>query len=292
MCKQNINNTAGRDEQTPEQKWKNATIANNFIFYKVMYNNQDVCKELLEILLQIKIDHIVMHIEETIEIDYDKKGVRLDVYAQGSDKAFDIEMQSTDKGEIPERARYYQGILDVNELNSGQEYKDLKDSYVIFICVSDIFKKGLAKYTFENLCLENPEIKLNDRAYKYFFIASNYGKILDENQKTFLKFVMSPNAKGTDSFTEKLTRLVEEAKHNMQWRKQFMEWEREMAYKFREGKAEGLVEGEQKKAEADALAFLKEGDAPEKIARCIGLPLEFVLELKEKVPELQGNFTN
>ena len=71
-----------------------------------------------------------------------------------------------------------------------------------------------------------------------------------------------------------------------------MEWEREMAYKFREGKAEGLVEGEQKKAEADALAFLKEGDAPEKIARCIGLPLEFVLELKEKVPELQGNFTN
>ena len=174
MCKQIINSSADETEQQLEQKWKNATIANNFIFYKVMQNNEDVCKELLEILLQIKIDHIVMHTEETIEIDYDKKGIRLDVYAEGADKAFDLEMQSTDKGELPERARYYQGVLDVQALSSGADYKELKDNYVIFICVPDIFKKGLAKYTFENLCLENTEIKLNDRAYKYFFIAENY----------------------------------------------------------------------------------------------------------------------
>ena len=71
------------EKLSPEQKWEKATIANNFIFYKVMHNNPDVCKELLEILLQIKIDHITMHTEETIEVDYGKKGVRLDVYAVG-----------------------------------------------------------------------------------------------------------------------------------------------------------------------------------------------------------------
>ena len=54
-----------------------------------------------------------------------------------------------------------------------------------------------------------------------------------------------------------------------------MEWEREMAYKFREGK--------QEKAEEDAIAFLKEGDSPEKISRCIGLPLEKVLELQKEI---------
>ena len=58
---------------TPEEKWEKATIANNFIFYKIMQNNHDVCKELLEILLKIKIDHIEMHNEEIIEIDYGKK---------------------------------------------------------------------------------------------------------------------------------------------------------------------------------------------------------------------------
>ena len=267
------------DELNLEAKWKNATIANNFIFYKVMHNNPDVCKELLEILLQINIDHITMHTEETIEVDYDKKSVRLDVYAVGSDKAYNLEMQTTDKGELPERARYYQGILDVQELNQGGEYKNLKDSYVIFICVPDIFKKGLAKYTFENLCLENPEIKLNDRAYKYYFIATNYDKILDEKQKAFLELVMTPDAKNTNSFTEKISRLVEEAKQNSKWRKQFMDLEREYAYKFREGKAEGIKE----KAEEVAIPLLSEGDSPEKISRCLKLPIEKILELQKNL---------
>ena len=275
MCKQIINSSADETEQQLEQKWKNATIANNFIFYKVMQNNEDVCKELLEILLQIKIDHIVMHTEETIEIDYDKKGIRLDVYAEGSDKAFDLEMQSTDKRELPERARYYQGVLDVQALSSGADYKELKDNYVIFICVPDIFERGLAKYTFENLCLENTEIKLNDRAYKYFFIAQNYDKILDERQKAFLKLVMSPKATGTDSFTEKVTKLVEEAKLNTQWRKQFMEWEREMARKFREGKEEGEL---LKAIEAAVLIVNKYKATPESAASDVGAPLDKVLE--------------
>ena len=59
--------------------------------------------------------------------------------------------------------------------------------YIIFICISDIFQKGLPTYHFENLCTENPEIKLNDKAYKYFFIAKNYDKLTDEKQKNFLK---------------------------------------------------------------------------------------------------------
>ena len=44
------------DEISLKEKWENATIANNFIFYKVMRHNQDVCKELLEILLEMEID--------------------------------------------------------------------------------------------------------------------------------------------------------------------------------------------------------------------------------------------
>ncbi len=258
---------------TPEEKWEHATIANNFIFYKVMHNNPDVCKELLEILLQIKIDHIDMKQEETVLVDYGKKGVRLDVYAVGKDKAYSIEMQATDTGELPERSRYYQGVLDVSELNSGTTYKELKDGYVIFICVPDVFGKGYAKYTFENLCLENPEIKLNDRTYKYFFIASNYDKILDEKQKAFLKLVI--NNESTSDFADKVSKLVDNAKHNTQWRKQFMDLEIEKRYAFQQGAQQQAIE--------DAIEFLKEGIAPEKIAKCIKLPLEKVLELQQQL---------
>ena len=268
---------------TPEEKWEKATIANNFIFYKIMQNNHDVCKELLEILLKIKIDHIEMHNEEIIEIDYEKKGIRLDVYAVGTSKAFDLEMQATDTGELPERARFYQAALDVSELNSGQTYKELKDSYIVFICIPDIFGKGLAKYTFENLCMEDPKIKLNDRTYKYFFIAENCGKINDVRQKSFLKLLSSNKNVGTDAFADKIAKLVEEAKHNTEWRRQYMEFERYMTYSFREGKEEGLLEGSQKKAEETAVELLKENISPEIIAKCVKLPLEKVIELQESI---------
>ena len=77
---------------TPEEKWEKATIANNFIFYKVMRNNPDVCKELLEILLEMEIDHIEIRSEETVEIDFGSKGIRLDVYAKNASQAFNMEM--------------------------------------------------------------------------------------------------------------------------------------------------------------------------------------------------------
>ena len=68
--------------------------------------------------------------------------------------------------------------------------------------------------------------------------------------------------------------MVEAAKHNTQWRKQFMEFERQMAYSFREGKAEAKEEV--------VVEMLKKDISPELIAECVKLPLEKVLELQEK----------
>lgn len=266
---------------TLEQKWEQATLANNFIFYKVMHNHPDVCKELLEILLEIKIDHIKMKQEDDVKIDYGKKGIRLDVYAVGNTVAYNIEMQATDTGELPERARFYQSVLDVDDLNEGGSYKDLKTSYIIFICIPDIFNKGLAKYTFENTCIEKTGLKLNDRSYKLFFIAENYDKIFNEEQKSFLKLVVSNDSTG--DFSDKLSRLVEDAKHNTQWRKQFMDLEIEKIYSFRAGKAEGLAEGAQEKAVETAEIMLSDNLPLDKVAFYSGLSLEQVKELAAKI---------
>ena len=270
---------------TPEEKWEQATIANNYIFYKVMHENPDICKELLEILLEMKIDRIEIYQEKELLAEFGKKGIRMDVYARGMDKSFDLEIQACDTGELPERARYYQGLMDTTQLESGQDFKNLNSSYIIFICIPDIFKKGLGKYTFENLCLENPEIKLNDRAYKYFFIARNYDKLLNEQQKAFMKCMLSNESSST--FTEKIIRMVKNAKLNTQWRNSFMEFERQLAYSFREGKAEGkaegIAEGIDKKAVEASVELLKKGIAPEIIAECEKLPLERVLELEKGI---------
>ena len=261
-------------ELTPEQKWEKATIANNFIFYKVMRHNPDVCKELLEILLEMEIDHIEMRGEETVEIDFGSKGIRLDVYAKNNTHSFNLEMQTADSKELPERARYYQGSIDVDCLKSGEKYKALKDSYVIFICVQDIFEKGLACYSFENLCREDTSIRLNDRALKYFFIAQNCDKILNEKQKAFLQLVLGQKA--SDNFTRRIEELTEEAKHNTQWRHQYMEWERQRTYDFENGKESKAIEV--------AINLLKMNKlSPDEIANAEDLPLERVLKLQKEI---------
>lgn len=266
------------ENQNNGQKWEDLTIANNFIFYKVMHNNPDVCKELLEILLEFPIEKIEMSQEEEIDIDFGSKGVRLDVYAKDADglKVYNIEMQASDTKELPERARYYQGVIDVDLLKSGQKYKDLKTSFIIFICVEDIFEKGLPKYTFENLCKEDTKIKLNDRAYKYFFISKNCDRILNKRQKAFLRMVTENKA--SDDFTSRIKSLVDDAKRNTQWRKQYMEWEREKTYERDAGREEQALE--------DALMLIKKYNAtPETAASDTGAPLDKVLEaLKEPSP--------
>ena len=280
-----------KSELTPEQKWEKATIANNFIFYKVMRHNPDVCKELLEILLEMEIDHIDMRGEETVEIAFGNKGIRLDVYAKNCTQAFNLEMQTSDTKELPERARYYQGSIDVDSLNSGEKYKELKDSYVIFICIKDIFEKGLACYSFENLCRENTSIHLNDRAFKYFFIAQNYDKILNEKQKAFLQLVLGQKA--SNNFTRRIEELTEEAKHNTQWRRQYMEWERQRTYDYENGKEAGIEIGKQtgieigkeEKAIETVTNMIKKKYPPKEISEITGLPFEKVLELKKQIPE-------
>ena len=266
---------------TPQEKWEQATIANNFIFYKVMRNNPDVCKELLEILLEFKIERIEMSQEEVVDIDFASKGIRMDVYARDADglKAYNIEMQTADTEELPERARYYQGVMDVDLLKSGQQYKELKTTYIIFICLDDVFKKGLAKYTFENLCLEDTETKLNDRTQKVFYICKNYDKLLDNRQKAFLRMVTQNSS--SDDFTRRVGGLVENAKRNTQWRQQFMEWDREMACM----RAKGRKEGAQEKAVEDATNLIKmRVGTLEQIKQATGVPMEELQRIATATP--------
>ena len=195
-------------------------------------------------------------------------------------------MQTTNTKELAERSRYYQGIIDVDCLNSGQHYKELKDCYVIFICIDDIFGKGRAKYSFENLCTEDTSIKLNDRAHKYFFIASNCDKIIaNKEQHAFLKMVIQN--KSESAFTDTLLNLVKDAKKNIQWKRQYMEWERQRVYDYEDGKAAGMElgmelgmeNGKEAKAREDALSFYENGVSVEIIAKSLKLSEEKVREI-------------
>lgn len=184
----------------------------NFQGEKVLESEPDLCKQLLELLLHIEIDHLeIPQAERALKESIDSKSVRFDVYTKGDNKIFDIEIQTTNKKNLPKRSRYYQSIIDMSNLNAGTDYDELKDTYIIFICMNDIFNKGLPVYSFENTCLEDKETKLNDRAFKVFFNASGYAKLSSDEEKSFFKFFQGKEAES--DFTKKLENKIAIAKN-------------------------------------------------------------------------------
>ena len=96
------------------KQWLDATIQNNFVFGKTMELYPDLCRRLLELILDTKIKEITYpEREKTIEARTDSKGIRLDVYVEekGTNRSFDVEMQVANSDNIDKRMRYYQGHI-------------------------------------------------------------------------------------------------------------------------------------------------------------------------------------
>ena len=63
-----------------------------------------------------------------------KRSIILDIQAEDTDgKLMDIEIQRSDRGTGVKRARFHSSMLDTKMLKAKQKFKELHDSYVIFI---------------------------------------------------------------------------------------------------------------------------------------------------------------
>ena len=233
-------------EQDKWELWESLTLSNDFMFSKVM-RDKEICRETLEILLDKKIGEITyIDNQKTIDINYDAKSVRLDVYVEDEQRIYNIEMQVVNKKDLAKRSRYYQGMIDLNAIEKGEIYRDLKDSIVIFICKFDPFGEGLSKYTFENICNENKELYLKDGTSKVFFNTKDYYKESKEDAKSFLEYIEKETI-SENNFVKKLEQKIRNIKENKEWRAEYMKSllrEQEIARdNFKKGKLEGIAEG-------------------------------------------------
>ena len=86
------------------------------------------------------------------------RSICLDAY--GTDtlgKKYDMEIQRADKGADPHRARYHSSVLDIENLDAGQKFSELPDTYTIFITEKDFFGKGEPVYVVERINLTTGE---------------------------------------------------------------------------------------------------------------------------------------
>lgn len=253
------------------------TFTDDFMFGYVM-RQPEICKEMLERLLKIKIEKLEYpELQKSISGFYESKGVRLDVYVKDSDKIFDIEIQNNIEVALPERARYYQSMLDIDNLLKGQDYEDLKESFIIFICTFDPFNKGLPSYTFQNFCKENKTLYFGDKTTKLVFNAKAFEKEIDVDIKNLLKYISEKEP--SDSFTDKINSLVKEAKHNQQLGSKYLT----MNLHDRDLIKQTLKQGAEQKAIETAKNLLLKNIPKETIAECTGLSFETVENLEKEI---------
>ena len=258
------------------------TFADDGMFQEVM-RNPEICAELIERLLHLKVGHVEYpELEKAIKPFYTTKGVRLDVYLKDEDKIIDVELQCYPQEALGKRTRYYQSMIDMDSLMKGQDYPELKESYILFICKQDPFfideenklSYGLPCYTFQNICKENAEVNLNDKSLTVIYNASAYEAEKDEKIKAFLHFI-STNEPGKDDFTKRLSKLVEKIKDNEKFRSDYAA----MNLHDRDIRRAAIKEGAQQKTIEAAIEFYENGVSVEIIAKSLKMTTERVLEI-------------
>jgi len=204
-----------------EIKWEEIGISNDFLFGRVMQNPK-LCKKLLETILEIEIERIEYpEGQKVINLEKDAKSVRLDIFVRDEKQSvYDIEMQACSSTELPKRSRYYTAMLDLDMLDKGVSYKELKHSFVIFICTFDAFDKERYCYTFENMCHEEKGMRLNDGTTKIFLNALGTKGDVSPELKAFLGYVAGH--KSDDEFVKELDAEVTKVRASKEWRREYM----------------------------------------------------------------------
>jgi predicted transposase/invertase (TIGR01784 family) len=220
-----------------KKDFDNLTLSDDFIFGAVM-SNPACCKPLIEMIMGIKVAKIEYpDIQKSINMTYDAKGIRLDIYTEGDGVLYDLEMQTTVNEYLPKRSRYYNDLIDVNYLKKGEKYKKLPQCIVIFICLNDPFADGRACYTFENICLENKDLELKDGTRKIFLNAAGNHIGISKDLANFLDYLAEKGA--NDEYTSMLEQEVTRVKNSEDWRREYMTLEMKIDEEREQAREEG-----------------------------------------------------
>ncbi len=262
----------------------------DFMFCKILQENEDLCKELTELVIGRKIGTIVKsEKQKAIEITADGHGVRFDVFFEDDEKrVYDIEMQRSDTLELPLRSRYYQGMIDLDYLEKGRKYKELPDSYIIFLCTFDLFKLGYHKYSFVPSCREVDDLKLADGTERVFICAGGDKKDVSEDVNDLIDYLIGKAAKS--NLTSRIDMMVKEAIEKRLWRNEYMTYQELMDQEFNRGLEQGIEQGSDKRLITQVCKKLIKAKSIEMISEEVEEPLDKIKAICDIASEFAPDY--
>ena len=215
-------------------------------------------------------ENLSVETQKTLKLETDAHGVRFDAFVASSKLWADIEMQTDNDSKIDKRARYYHANMDLDFLEQGQPYENLKPSYVIFICTFDHFNMDEPVYFFRSWDVEK-SLPLKDLSYTIMLNTKCSPEKVPKALKPFYEYLNDPKK----NQASELTRMIDERvrKFNSdEWRKKYMTFE----YILNEQKRESFAEGAAQKQREIAKNLKQAGIPVEVIAENTGLSAEEV----------------
>ncbi len=155
----------GRRKPSVEQKSiekiiDNLTLFDDDLMTKVFDKNIPATELLLRVILSdsdIKVKKVKGQ-EFLKGADIGGRELYLDILAvDGQGRKFNVEVQRNVDGSHVKRARFHSSMIDSRMLKSGKKFQKLRETYVIFICEFDKFKKGLPIYHVDRIIAETGE---------------------------------------------------------------------------------------------------------------------------------------
>ncbi|MEE1293275.1 MAG: PD-(D/E)XK nuclease family transposase [Acutalibacteraceae bacterium] len=132
------------------ERIRNFCLMDDEFMSAVLSDNPRAIELVLQIILEsptLKVAY--SHTQESIHNLFGKD-VILDVFCTDiRGTTFNVEIQRSDQGAVPKRARYHASMIDSRILAPGQSYQDLPESYIIFITENDYFSQSRPLYHIE-----------------------------------------------------------------------------------------------------------------------------------------------
>ena len=142
-------------------------------FMRKVFEDKDCTQVLIRIILKNK-DLVVkdVYCQHPIK-NLQGRSVNLDIYAVDPEgNLYNIEVQRWSKGASARRARYNSSLMDADLLEAGEEYQNLRESYVIFITEKDVLKGKKTIYHIDRIISETNE-PFNDGSHIIYVNAEN-----------------------------------------------------------------------------------------------------------------------
>ena len=275
-----------------QKKWESLTFTDDFIFSRVMHD-ENICRQVVELILGVRIGKIrYLSAQDEQKTDPDSMRIIMDVFLRDENRIINVEVQTGHKKELPKRSRYYQSVADVSTTSTGTKYRDLPENILIFICTFDPFDRNFPRYTFQYICNEDKRLKLKDGSLRIFLnTKATELSALDQKLQAFYHYLQGGIAES--SLTQEIFSKITTLKNNALERRFYMTLALKLADARYDGYDEGLEKGisiglEQglergahQKALETARAMIGLGIPVDQVQLCTNLPLDVVQGLLE-----------